>query len=234
MLIGIVTDIHDAVRPSRATLTALRQSGVEQVVTLALAGVLGFAHAAHAELTILTPEVARKIHALAEAAREAHLTSPNAAALAFNISFNGTFSDVTPVDLHIVNTPALSVVMGTPLMHARTVLFSALQQLLDLPSTDDLLQLNAVVVTVEPRQHDAPNVSRVMLFRGDQQIEPRSSDLAPQLYRNAFGAEFQLNAGVVTFPPEALQPGPELRVLLLTSGVPIEWRLPASDVARIR
>src|SRR5262245_30535246 len=68
MLIGIVTDIHDAVRPLRATLTALRQSGVEQVVTLALAGVLGFARAADAELTIPTPELAQKIHALAEAA----------------------------------------------------------------------------------------------------------------------------------------------------------------------
>ena len=34
MLIGIVTDIHDAVRPLRAALSALRQSGVEQVVTL--------------------------------------------------------------------------------------------------------------------------------------------------------------------------------------------------------
>jgi predicted phosphodiesterase len=34
MLIGIVTDIHDAVSPLRAALTALRRRGVEQVVTL--------------------------------------------------------------------------------------------------------------------------------------------------------------------------------------------------------
>jgi predicted phosphodiesterase len=34
MLIGILADIHDAVGPLRAALTALRQRGVEQVVTL--------------------------------------------------------------------------------------------------------------------------------------------------------------------------------------------------------
>jgi hypothetical protein len=201
---------------------------------VALAAVFGLARAAHAELTILSPELAQKIRALAEEAREAHLTSPNEAALAFTIGFNGTFSDVMPVDLHIVNTPALSVVMVTPLIHARTVLFNALQQLLDLPSTDVLLQLNAVVITVEPRQQDAPNISRVVLFRGNQRIEPRSSDLAPQSLGNAFGAEVRLNAGIVTFPLEALQPGHELRVVLMTSDAPIEWRLSASDVARIR
>jgi hypothetical protein len=155
-----------------------------------LAAVLGFARAARAELTILSPELAQKIRALAEAAREAHLTSPNEAALPFTISFNGTFSEITPVNLHIVNTCALSVVMGTQLIHARTVIFSALQQLLDLPSTSDLLQLNAVVITVEPRQRDAPNISGVVLFRGNQQIEPGSSHLAPRSFRNGLVLKF--------------------------------------------
>lgn len=208
---------------------------LNRVLALVVSMVLIQAVSARAELTIITPDLAGKARTMADAAKSAHPTSPSDAASAFIASFNGEFGDIAPVDLRVVDTPQLRVQMLTPLMMVRNMLTVALARLMPLPDVGSLTNLDHVIVNVEPLQRGAPDVSRVVFFRGTKQIEPIKSGLEPRAFKNAFGAEFTIHAGSVEFGSDALQAGADdLRVVLLTNGAPIEWKLSPADVTKVR
>jgi len=188
----------------------------------------------HAALTTLSPELIQKVRAMAETTRTAHPASPTDAGSTFLATFNGEFGDITPVDLRVVETPELRVHIVTPIMMLRNVMMAALQSLSPLPTLDELKSLRTVIVSIQPQQRGARDISRVVLFRGDKQLEPVTSSLAPQTFTNEFGAEFTINAGSIAFSEEAWLPGSDLKLVLLSGASPIEWKLSAADVARIR
>jgi hypothetical protein len=185
---------------------------------------------------MLTTALAQKALDLAVEANQKHPASPADAANRFLADFNGEFGDIVPVSLHVVDTQALTVFIWTPLVLMQQKLRTALATLEPLPTLDALLALNSgVVVSVQPKQRGAPDIRRVVVFRGDRQLAPEKSTLAPQVFTNAFGAQFSLTAGTIEFSREALTPGAEdLRVVCLTGTTPIEWKLSAAEVAKVR
>ena len=206
-----------------------RWTRLSGTILLSLCGV----NSARAELTSITPELIQKVWSMADSAKRAHPTSPNDAGASFIAEFNGEFGDITPVDLHIVSTPQLAIVMTTPLSQLRAFLVSALARLEPLPEPKTLL-IRSVRIDIQPSQRTARNVTRVVVFRGNDELQPIRNTLAPRAFTTGVGAQVMLNAGAVEFGEEALQPGPPLRIVCLNDGPPIEWSLSSADIARVR
>jgi hypothetical protein len=141
---------------------------------------------ASAQVTQVSPDFAAKARAFAEQAKRQYQTSPTEAANRFIADFNGEFGDIIPIDNKVVDRPDLLITFATPIVLIRQTLLAALQQLQPLPEAKDLL-FDIVVVDVQPRQRSAPNVQKVVVFRGDAELRPIDSTLALREFKNAFG-----------------------------------------------
>jgi len=61
----------------------------------------------------------------------------------------------------------------------------ALGTLSPVPTVEALLALNSsVVVGVASAQRGAPDITRIVLFRGDRELAPGKSTLAPRMFTN--------------------------------------------------
>ncbi len=172
-------------------------------------------------ITVITPELFAKVKALAAQARSKHPTSPTSASDEFVALFNGEFGDVTPSEAWISMSDDLIARVHTPFTELRIAFQSALNKLEPLPN-EPLDPVIAVVVS--PRQMTSANVTRVVLFRGTEEVKPiAGGDFGPREYSNRMGAKTTLNAGTTLFPVSAFAPGADVKILLLRDRTPIEW-----------
>jgi hypothetical protein len=173
-----------------------------------------------AQLIEITPETFQKVRNLAVQAREKHPTSPNDAYYLFQQLFNGEFGDTRPSIMQVVKyQPSIDVEAITPINQLFFEFATALRKLEPLiqeprPST--------VAVMVSPKQIDAPNISRMVLFLDGKEIPPVASLLKPTEFKNGFGNSFQKGAGMVAWKPEVFTTG-KVKLVCITDGSPIEW-----------
>lgn len=182
-----------------------------------------------AQMIDVTPEVFARVRGLAAAAREQHPTSPNEAVQAFIIAFNGAFGNTMPADAYLADTPALNVTLWTPINDTRGLMEMALSKLQPLPE-QPLSDQQSVRIHVIPKQMSAPNIERLVLFRGTQQIEPLKNLLEPTEFTNRLGAKTMLGEGSVVYPFSAFRPGEPVKCVAFTRTGSLEWPITVTSL----
>jgi hypothetical protein len=198
-----------------------RRATTRVIATMMLVLFTSAARLQAAPLIEITVEVFSKVRALAQQARESHLTSPSDAAAAFNDLFEAEFGDVMPKEAVILLTDGIGVLLHTPLSSLRDTVEYALLKEDPLP---EMPFRALVVVSIHPRQLLTPNVTQVVLYRGTEKIAPVESDFGPKAYSTRAGAKTSVGAGTLSFPFSAFAPGAEMKLVLVTNAKPIEWR----------
>lgn len=193
---------------------------------------LGVPSQASADVMAITPDLVARISALAKAARDKSPTDPRAAADAFSIAFNGTFGDVAPISLEVSTHKDLGIQFLTPIVATASAFRAALMNLEPLPTeaaTQD------VVLYVTPKTMLAPSITRIVVFRGDQQIPALTSALAPKEYQNRLGAKTEIIAGQLTYPTTLFDGSGPVKVLCYTAeGLFREWSITAAWAKEVK
>ena len=128
-----------------------------------------------------------KLRGLADDARKLHPTAPDKAEAVFSDAFDTTFGNLIVLASHVWDQPSLRISIETLDRRLRNQVAAALRRLDQLP-TAPADPPPVVIVTVYPRRANAPNVSKIVLFRDDTPVEPSSTTLALREFKTNLGS----------------------------------------------
>jgi hypothetical protein len=147
-----------------------------------------------------------------EFARDAQFKrSPAEAVAAFHRQMDTAFGPAAAVPL--VTAKELSVVLYTPMTLLRV---SIAERLRKMEPFDGIEMPAAIGILIEPKQIDAPDIAKVVVFRNGATIQPLSvAQFSSQPFRTPMGATTLKHAGIVQFPESAFAATVPVGVVLI-------------------
>lgn len=134
------------------------------------------------------------------------------------------------VTLHATEDAMLLLI--SPYTMYRTRLSEALRKMEPL---DRLEWTNGYMVTVYPRQIDAPDFERIVVQRAGAVVEPTAIELKPQPMKTRMGAERIIHAGFVMYPCAAFTPDTDVTITAIPrSGHNVVATVKAKTLANLR
>lgn len=198
----------------------------------ALVSCLSAPPTASADILAITPELLAKFTDLAKAARSKHPTDPAAASDAFNAEVGPTFGDLSPISLEVDAGKDISIRFLTPVLGLATAFRVALLQLEPFPTK---APFEEVVLYITPKTMLAPSVTKVVVFHGDDQVEPTSSALEAKEYSNRLGAKTTIAVGHLTFPAKIFDGTKPVKVLCFSNaGMFKQWSITAEWAKEVK
>ena len=175
---------------------------------------------AYAQLIEITPDTFGKVKALAETARASFPESPTNAVTAFETAFVAEFGPLRGANETIVETRGLSVRILTPIYALYLTFSNAIR---NRTAFADDAPPSYVAINVRATQPDAPNVTRVTLFRDDKEVPPEINNLAPLPIANWNGGTILKTSGLLFWKSDVFTTPGIVKVAVITDGPVYQW-----------
>lgn len=178
------------------------------------------------------PMTAAEIRALTREAQSAAHGDRDEFILGLDARVRARWGDFESFPLSIVKREDLRIVLSSPYMRYRRTLAEYLRigrPVADVPWT------GAVVIEIEPSRIDAPDITRIVVHRADQEIGPIENLLRPMKFANGSGGEATIHAGEVRFPLEAFAPGDPVTITAIpATGTPFVLTLNDAQLSTLK
>ena len=178
------------------------------------------------------PVTADRVRALARAAESEARGDKTEVVLGLDQRFRARWGEFESFPITIVKREDLSVVLSTPFMAYRRALAEYLRMNEPISRVP---WVPAAVITIDPLQINAPDITRVVVERNGKPVPPEQSTLKPMTFTNGSGDSAVMHAGDVRFPMSAFAPGATVTVSAVPrTGDPFSVMLDDSQLGALK
>ena len=150
-----------------------------------------------------------EIRALTKDAQSAARGDKDEMVLRLDARVRARWGDFESFPISIVRREDIRIILSAPYMTYRRTLAEYLR--INRPIAD-VPWIDAVAIVIDPMRIDAPDIVRVIVERGGQDIRPTEDLLRPMTFANGNGGQAVLHAGEVRFPVTAFAAGAPVTV----------------------
>jgi hypothetical protein len=175
---------------------------------------------------------ASAIRALTREAQSEGKGDSSAIVLALDRRVRARWGDFESFPVSIVRRQEITISLATPYMSYRRALIEHLRMREPLTA---IPWVETAVVSVNPERLEAPDITRVVVRRGGEEIAPAKNLLRPMSFTNGRGDTASLHAGEIHYPISAFAPGALVSISAIpASGDPLTLTLDDGQLRQLK